>query len=211
MKICAVSDTHQQEPDVVIPECDLLIHSGDIDARDLVDVIHFYRWFSKQPAYYKIYVPGNHDFFFESHLMLCREEMKDVHVLVNNGITIEGIKIWGSPITPTFFNWAFMADRGDEIKQYWDMIPNDIDVLVTHGPAYRMLDYINVKSGHVGCYDLGKAIERIRPKVHIFGHIHESHGKIVHTWETNKTTTFINASQLDGDYDLVHKPITIEI
>lgn len=212
MLVTFISDTHRYEHDVTIEECDLLIHSGDIDARTLDDVIRFYRWFKSLKAKYKIFVPGNHDFFFEKNMNLCKETFKDANITVlnNESVKVDHLKIWGSPITPTFFNWAFMADRGDEIKQFWDMIPEDTDILITHGPPSGIFDYVS-RGGNVGCFDLLKTIEKIKPKIHAFGHIHEGYGQLEQIWNDDKKTTFINASLMDENYDLVNKPITVEI
>lgn len=210
MKITFISDTHLSERDLYIPECDLLIHSGDIDARSLKNVVLFNAWLELLPAKQKIYIPGNHDFFFESHTALCKETLTNAKVLVNESFEYEGIKIWGSPITPTFFDWAFMADRGDKIKRYWDLIPENTDVLVTHGPPYKVLDYVK-RGGFVGCYDLLQAVERIKPKIHSFGHIHEGYGQKTIKWNDDKETIFVNASSMNENYNLVNNPITIEL
>lgn len=208
------------ESDVKIEPCDILVHTGDIDARDLVDIIHFNKWFSKQDTKHRVFVPGNHDFFFESHLLLCRDTMTGTHVLVNNSVIIEGLKFWGSPITPTFFNWAFMADRGAEIKQYWDMIPNDTDVLLTHGPVYGILDYVERSGENVGCKDLLEAVKRVKPMIHACGHIHCSYGEdsIIHEEleclnekAVKRKTHFINSALMSERYRIVNKPITIEV
>ena len=214
-KITFISDTHRREDEVKIEPCDILVHTGDIDARNLLNVHHFHRWFSAQKAKHFVFVPGNHDFFFESHLMLCRETMKNVHVLVNNSVVIKGLKFWGSPITPTFFNWAFMADRGAEIKQFWDMIPNDTDILLTHGPCNYVLDYVEYSREFVGCKDLLEAVKRVKPIVHAFGHIHCAYGRDSMICETENgkhyKIEFINAALCGEDYKLTNKPITIEV
>jgi Icc-related predicted phosphoesterase len=215
MKLTFLSDTHGHESDVKIEPCDILIHTGDIDARDLVDVKHFHKWFSNQDAKHRVFVPGNHDFFFESHLQLCRDTMTNTHVLVNQAVEIEGFKFWGSPITPEFFNWAFMAGRGEEIKQYWDMIPDDTDIILTHGPVYGILDYVDRSAEYVGCKDLSIAVARIQPIIHACGHIHCSYGIDSQIWEPingkKHKTTFINSALMSERYKLTNKPITIEI
>ena len=124
----------------------------------------------------------------------------------DSGITIDGIKIWGSPIQPEFFNWAFNRKRGAEIDKHWQLIPDDTDILVTHGPPFGYLDE-TARMERVGCVDLLKRIDEIKPKVHVFGHIHEGYGTAIN----DRDTLFINASVLDEHYRLVNEPICFEI
>ena len=129
------------------------------------------------------------------------------------------MKIYGSPWQPRFGWWAFNLERGPDIKAKWDMIPEDTDILVTHGPprgygdkVYRgvihdeMMDQMLSEYERVGCYDLKKAVERVKPKYHIFGHIHSGYG----TYK-NKDTTFINASIVNERYENVHTPIIFNV
>lgn len=140
MKIVAISDTHGQHHKLQLPEGDVLIHAGDISNRgELHEIKDFLLWFDKQPFKTKIFIAGNHDFYFERH---SEEEINNIipdgiTYLKDSGIEIEGIKIWGSPITPFFFNWAFNRNRGYEIARYWDLIPSDTDIHYTwtHVPA----------------------------------------------------------------------------
>lgn len=113
---------------------------------------------------------------------------------------MERITIWGSPITPEFHNWAFNRKRGEEINKHWQLIPNNTDILITHGPAFGILDKI-FQNQNVGCEDLLKSVENINPKYHIFGHIHEGFGTT-----QNQNTTFINASSLDYNYKMRKTP-----
>src|SRR3990167_5916493 len=142
-KIMCISDTHRQENEVIIPECDIFIHSGDFDLYELQDVIKLNKWLGTLPATYKIITAGNHDFFSQSHEVLTREHLTNAYLLINESLTINGIKFYGSPITPTFGNWAWMADRGNRIKRYWDEIPVDTDFLITHcvTPDHKTLTY----------------------------------------------------------------------
>lgn len=110
-------------------------------------------------------------FFFQRGSDEYLKEMlpKNVVYLKDSLITIGGLKIWGSPITPWFFNWAFNRHRGDLIKRHWDLIPKDTDILITHGPMFRVLDK-NSENQHVGCKDLFNKVKEIKPKVHICEH-----------------------------------------
>jgi Icc-related predicted phosphoesterase len=123
-------------------------------------------------------------------------------------LTIEGLKIWGSPITPWFYGdrWAFNKHRGEEINNVWNTIPNDTDVIITHGPPAKIRDFIPSSREYVGCSDLLHRIQVIQPKLVCFGHIHEGYG--LHKIDE---TTFVNASICDANYDPTNKPVKIEL
>jgi Icc-related predicted phosphoesterase len=120
--------------------------------------------------------------------------MTNAHYLQDQSVIIEGLKFYGSPWQPTFHNWAFNKDRGEKIKTEWDKIPSDTDVLITHGPPFGILDK-TVDNEKVGCEELLLAVNRIKPKIHIFGHIHENYGEI-----KLNGTHFINPSSCDYNY-----------
>lgn len=208
MKIIFISDTHSKHKEIELPEGDMIIHSGDISGRGRAnEVEEFLAWFASLDYKYKIFIAGNHDFYFENKSQSSIQELmpEGVYYLCNSGIKIEGIRIYGSPITPFFYNWAFNRHRGDDIKRYWDLIPNETDILITHGPAYGILD--RTEGGdNAGCEELLSTIKRANPKYHLFGHIHEGYG----VFETDETI-FINGSSLDENYQAVHAPMTIEI
>jgi Icc-related predicted phosphoesterase len=197
MKITAISDTHSLHHKLKLPGGDLLIHAGDVCNRGTQqEAVNFMEWIEKQPYSHKVFIAGNHDFFFEN---FTQQEIQDrlpnnVFFLNDSGIEIKGIKIWGSPITPTFCNLAFNRDRGNEISTHWDKIPQDTDMLITHGPPYGFLDK-TLKEAHVGCEDLAQKVIAIKPKFHIFGHIHEAHGLT-----KQDDTTYINVSSVDIEY-----------
>ncbi len=123
----------------------------------------------------------------------------------DSGIEIEGIKFWGSPVQPWFYNWAFNRQRGEEIKKHWNLIPDGTNVLITHGPPKGFFD-MTTRGENCGCEDLFKAVERIRPQYHLFGHIHEGYGI-----EMSDGIVFANASVLNEDYRLVNRPIVIDL
>lgn len=210
MKIVCIADTHNQHKKLQnIPDGDVILHAGDVSGRGYHhEVRNFCDWYLKLPHKYKLLVAGNHDFFFQTNghsEPLLRDVMPEpIIYLKDSMIEIEGIKIWGSPISPTFYNWAFMADRGKEIAEYWKQIPSGMDIVITHGPPHGILD--ECQDGHVGCEELTKYIKKAKPKYHVFGHIHEGYGIV-----KKGKTTYINASVLDGDYYMTNEPITIEI
>lgn len=222
MKIVLISDLHGKHDDLtklLPPTADMIICAGDISMFGNMNTINsFIYWFSNLDQYkYKIFIAGNHDRYFEDHHYLALTMIpENVIYLENSGVTINGVYIYGSPIQPTFFNWAFNVDRGEPIKKYWDMIPDHTDILVTHGPPYGVLDAsrFNQDSGtvgdavnHAGCEELSKAVfDRVKPSLHLFGHIHPGYGKI-----KKEEIWFVNASNVDEKYMIANKPILINI
>lgn len=208
MKFVAIADTHGQHDQLVLPPADVLIHAGDVSMRGTEEeIFRFLRWFSTQPFTYKIMVAGNHDFFFERAAagIIANMIPADVCYLNDSHVLINGIKIWGSPITPWFYKWAFNRHRGEAIKKHWDLIDADADIVVTHGPVHKVLDK-TTGGTHAGCEDLLHKVNEVKPAVHICGHIHEGYGK------TNiNGTTFINASVLNERYLMVNKPVVFEL
>ncbi len=208
MRLVAISDTHGRHEEIVLPSGDLLIHAGDLSMNGTPrEISSFMEWFEAQDFTHKVFIAGNHDFFFERTKAEEVEKVipKDVHYLQDGAVTIEHYTIWGSPVQPWFFDWAFNRHRGDAIQHHWDQIPDTIDILITHGPPRDILDRTS-KREHVGCDDLLKKVRQVQPKFHIFGHIQESYG-----WEQQNGTCFVNASVVDHHYNPVNKPLTFEL
>ena len=196
MKIIAISDTHCQHRQVKLPEGDMIIHAGDISNEGKEgEVMNFLIWFSKLDYKYKIFIAGNHDFFFdgETDKDLSRIIPEGIIYLNDSGITIEGIRIWGSPITPWLYDTAFNRNPGKNIAKHWKKIPPDTNILITHGPPYGILDK-NRAQFSAGCKSLKRAVRKIAPVLHIFGHIHESYGQM-----QKGSTTYINACIVEQD------------
>jgi Icc-related predicted phosphoesterase len=197
MDIHCISDTHSKHERFRLPGGDILIHAGDCTGNGSEQHAHlFLEWFGKQPYTHKILVPGNHDFAFEDELQKLKRasKRKGITLLVDSGITINGINIWGSPITPVFYNWAFMRHRGDQIAQTWNKIPSDTEILITHGPPAGILDR-TMKGDMAGCIDLLAKINTTQIKLHVFGHIHEDRGA-----KEIDGKIFINASAVSAFY-----------
>lgn len=208
MKFIAISDTHCRHKSLKLPKADAIIHAGDVSYKgERSEVEDFLKWFGGLNYTYKIFIAGNHDFFFEkvAPATLLNLLPKDVIYLNDSGVTINNIKIWGSPVTPWFYNWAFNRARGEAINKHWKLIPADTDILITHGPAYGILDNI-INGSNAGDKDLRKRIEAIKPKVHICGHIHEAYGST--KWNG---THFINATVLNESYELVNPPVVFDL
>lgn len=207
MRFVALSDTHGKH-NFDLPPGDVLLHAGDVSSRGLKSEIQrFLDWFSSLDYTYKIFIAGNHDFFFEE---ATKEEIEamipdNLIYLNDSGVEIEGIKIWGSPIQPWFHDWAFNRKRGPEIQKHWDLIPADSDIVITHGPAFGIHDRL-ISGMPVGCEDLLPTLQRIAPKVHLCGHIHEAYGE-----RQVGETLFLNASILNVRYEIANAPIEFEL
>ena len=214
MKITFISDTHGKHAELThkLPGGDILIHSGDFmrGGYDENEAIDFLDWFEHDVTGYdyKIVVAGNHDRLFEDEperaLKLVRDYAPNVIYLQDDSEIINGVKFYGSPHTPAFNNWAFNMDRNsDAIEMMWRNIPDDTDVLITHGPPMGVLDYTPY-GGDVGCERLIYRVLEIQPLIHVFGHVHSSYGH-----KYNETTDFINASNLNEAYELVNEPVNV--
>lgn len=206
-KIVVISDTHGKHNELQLPAGDILLHAGDLTKfGDLTEIMDFLEWFKTLNFKHKIFIAGNHDFHFE---MATKEELgflipKGVTYLNDSGATIDGINIWGSPITPRFMDMAFNRSRGETIQKHWDLIPLNTDILITHGPPAGILDRTS-RNEEVGCSDLRDTLANRRIKLHVFGHIHEAYGEVI-----KNGTCFINASVLNLKYQLTHAPVIYE-
>jgi Icc-related predicted phosphoesterase len=209
LKFVVLADTHSHHRNVKLPKGDVLIHAGDISYRGKKSEMEdFVAWFKNQDFAYKIFIAGNHDFFLEKAKAKEIEQLipEGIIYLNDSGTVINGINIWGSPITPKFFNWAFNSRRGEAIKKHWDLIPATTDLLITHGPPYGILDQVVASGEHVGCKDLLNRVKEVKPKLHVFGHIHESYGTA-----NNYGIKFINASLTNELYEVMNAPITAHL
>jgi Icc-related predicted phosphoesterase len=206
-KYVFISDTHNKHKQLIIPECDFLIHSGDFSSMGYEhEVIGFLSWFNKQKAKYKIFVAGNHDWIFERNRTLAKSLIPEgIIYLEDEAIEIEGINFYGTPVNIEFCNWAFNRTE-ESLKRYFDQIPDNTDILITHNPPYEILDEVNNNGIHLGSPSLIDNIRRVNPLIAVYGHIHSGHG-------TKKIgeTLFINASNLDEKYQVAYEPIVIEI
>jgi Icc-related predicted phosphoesterase len=205
IRIVATSDTHAKHRALDVPAGEILVHAGDLTSMgSLEDVVEFNDWLGSLPHPHKIVIAGNHDFCFERDREASEPLLTNCIYLHDSAATVLGIRFWGSPWQPWFFNWAFNLERGDEIRRKWDLIPDNTDVLITHGPPFGHGD--RTRSGElVGCQDLLEVVERIRPRLHVYGHIHEGYGL-----SSNDYTTMVNASSCDSSYDPVNPPVVFE-
>ena len=209
MRIVCISDAHSMHRQIQVPDGDLLIHAGDsLGVGTLDELEDLDQWFSELPHTNKILIAGNHDWCFQDEPAEARELVRNAHYLQDSPLELAGLKFWGSPWTPVFFNWAFNLERGDAIAERWARIPGDTDVLITHGPPAGILDRIESPSGIVrpGCEALAERIARLSLKLHIFGHIHEGHGE-----EQIGDCLCVNASTCNGSFKPLNPPIVIDL
>jgi len=210
MRIVIISDTHGEHWYLKdIPASDVLIHCGDITPLGKEhSVREFLKWFGGlEQCKNKIFVAGNHDFLFERRGEYARSLVpENVIYLENRMVEIDGIKFYGTPISLPFHDWAFNVSE-ECMPKYWKDIPDDIDVLITHGAPFGIMDVSPRRRINTGSVTLKKEVfERIKPKIHAFGHIHDCYGI-----KEIDGITFINASILNEDYDIANKPVLIEI
>jgi len=207
MKIAFISDTHGFEGSLNIPKCDILVHCGDVCAgfgeMSAIDNIAY--WFEqlKERDIVKeiILVAGNHDTNFLSKPEFSKFRLKKgCHFLQNSGIEIDGVKFYGTMFLDIIRNDDIFPTIGDVIEsreQFYNNMPEDIDVLITHQPPDLDPLSITANKFNLGCPILKSAVERIKPKVHAFGHVHEGYGRF-----SDDTTTYINASVGYGDREV---------
>jgi len=226
-KVLCISDTHGKHSRIPLEwlkPADIIIHAGDVsNIGHLNELEPFCEWFSNLNQYeHKIFIAGNHDFCLQDNPLGVAQIVKkypNITYLEDSGVEVCGLKIWGSPWQPEFFDWAFNVKRVADLKAKWDLIPLDTDILITHGPAYGQCDWVPPRKSHsgefrkfidggsVGCEDLLDAIiTKIYPKIHICGHIHCDYGESL-----KENTHFINASTLNEQYIVSNKPIIFDI
>lgn len=214
LRIVCLSDTHNCNEQIVVPDGDILIHSGDATIQGTEPEIEdFLAWFYSLPHKHKVFVAGNHDWLYETNNRFARLLTANfgIKYLQDSFIEIEGLKIYGSPWQPRFFDWAFNLMRGQEIAEKWKLIPNDTDILITHGPPNGILDEVSRGNWieNTGCEELIKKVEELSKnnlKLHIFGHIHCGYGQA-----EKFGVKFVNASNCDENYEPSQPPIVVDL
>jgi len=207
MQLTIISDTHSQEDQLGCLSGDVLIHCGDMFNMfmdDSEDVERMDKWFGKQNFDLILCVGGNHDYELQKRVGYVDQPFRNAVYLEGRSYEFGGFKFFGAPWVPDLYGQAFYT--GDtEIVEKWADIPHDVDVLITHTPAHGVLDVSS--SGLVlGCKHLRKVIDRVKPGVHCFGHVHDSSG----IYE-GETTTFVNAALAGSGHKLVRQPYHIEL
>lgn len=217
-RITAISDTHNKHKQITpfLTEGDILIHAGDLSSMGWDrEIEQFCKWFDSIDSYdLKVFIAGNHDYGFQTNVEKVSQiinSYKTITYLEDDWVgyqkgDLREIRIWGSPWQPEFYNWAFNLPRnGVELEEKWNLIPNDTDILITHGPAWGYVDTVIGRYDNLGCEKLIKRIEEFNPAIHICGHIHTGYG-----YQSNGITHFINASVLNEEYIYTQKPITFD-
>jgi Icc-related predicted phosphoesterase len=221
MKLLLISDTHGLHENItkdlnkLIEPDTIIIHAGDIsNTGKSNEITSFLNWFSNLECKHKIFIAGNHDFGFEPTISAfppiypdIPQEFKDKGViyLMDQMVEVEGLKIYGTPWQPRFHDWAFNVNRGEELAKKWEPIPEGLDILISHGPPYSILDCTR-EGLHVGCEDLYIKIINVLPKMVVFGHIHEGYG-----YRSTNNISFFNASVLNRNYNYTNKPILVTL
>ena len=217
MRITFISDTHNKHNKMTkdLPGGDLIIHAGDSTSRGYAhEIEQFVEWFDNLHQYdHKIFIAGNHDWGFQDNPKNTAKKLAEypgITYLQDESFyfTESGVKVYGSPWQPEFYNWAFNLPKlGWELEQKWADIPNDTDILITHGPPQGLLDTSGPpwNEPYLGCELLRVRVDKIKPKIHVFGHIHGSYG-----YAFDGHTHYINASVLDERYEYTHKPLTVD-
>jgi len=216
-KITFISDTHNRHNLITdfLPGGDLLIHSGDFmnSGYNPMEAIMFFKWFDEIKNYdTKVFIAGNHDRWMQDASVESKGMLtgyKNIDYLQDERMDLwdgedQQLVIYGTPWQPEFHNWAFNLPRGEKLKEKWDMIPVDVDILITHSPPFGKLDFVNYDRINVGCEDLLNRIKEVRPKINVFGHIHEGFGYVF-----DGHTHFINASVLNERYEFRNKPVNV--
>jgi len=204
--ICLLSDTHELHNELDVPSAEILVHCGDFSmfSRNMLAIKDFNRWLGELPHRHRIVIPGNHEFFLENDPSR-RSMLSNAIVLINEGIEIEGLHIWGSPVTGRD-GGAFGIGSPEKRRKLYAQIPKNTDILITHGAPYGVLDSAPGSGFHSGCRELFDAVTSIRPKLHAFGDVHGSYG-IFHT----DHTTFVNAALLGPDGGIDKAPIVLRM
>jgi len=220
VKLVVISDTHTQEKKLPIIKADIVIHAGDFTYQGKSQEIkNFLDWYKEYPAEHRLLICGNHeetcDISHREYNLHCKDlilNCQDITYLENNEITIEGIKFYGTAWTPFFCRWGFGGkdigggEGARNLEDVYNEIPNDTEVLIAHGPPYKILDK-NLENIYCGSKAMRKLLDSgklSKLKLYLTGHIHENKGQL----EVDGVK-YINASSVDRDYNLYPDPITV--
>lgn len=205
LKIVALSDTHDRHWNVKVPRCDIFIFAGDANIVSYKNLEDFNNWIGTIDANHKILIGGNHCSYLEKiGKDDCQLFFNNAIYLENESVEIQGIKIWGSPYSVEYNGWSFM---GSEIylRDIWNLIPKNTDIIITHCPCYGILDVETHGGTNRGSITLKEKIKDIQPKIHICGHLHSAHGKY-----TDYKTDYYNVAILNDNYQLEFEPTIIK-
>jgi Icc-related predicted phosphoesterase len=207
MKIVIISDTHEKHEELGVLAGDVLIHCGDSGygfgasdkAVDLLD-----DWFGRQAFRLILCIGGNHDFGLQARVGVRDPVFRNAVYLQDESLCYRGLTFYGTPWVPELANWAFYLPS-DDLREKWRLIPDTIDVLITHSPPHGVLDS-NSRGKLCGCPDLLRRVFEVGPRIHCFGHVHASAGKL-----EIKGTTFVNASVVNSQYQIARRPFEFDV
>jgi len=204
LRLICISDTHGLHRQIMVPDGDVLIHAGDLTRRGELDELRELNdWLGTLPHAHKIVIAGNHDYICEETPELVPQLLDNATYLCDTAATLGGYHFFGSPWTPGG-GWAFSRSL-NALAYRWAQIPDGVDVLITHGPPLGVRDR-NYRGEHLGCPHLAEALLRVRPRLHIFGHIHESHGLA-----EIEGISFVNASICTLTYEPANAPLIVDL
>lgn len=204
VRIVCLSDIHGEYQNLVVPPADVLLIAGDLTLHGSRNQLtSFNDWLANLQCTHKLIIGGNHDFGLET--MDGHEIFSNAIYLEDESVIVEGLKVWGSPWTPNFRDMAFNLNGEIERISKWEQIPNDVDIIMTHGPPFGILDQ-TISGQRVGCLDLFERVNLIQPKIHLFGHIHESRGM-----DERNNIVFVNASVCNLHKKPVNQPFLIHL
>ena len=234
IKIALFSDTHTFHHRVILPECDIALFAGDSTDRGEQHLsLNFFNWYNLQTqATHKLFIAGNHENNWDPEKRFNKDKPEwlskefltgnypNIKYLDNESVNILGLNIYGTPYTPDFFPeyWGFNKPRGLEIRKEWDKIPDNTDILISHGPMKGYMDYIKPSGmyspypeGNVGCLDLKDRVYQLQNlKLMVCGHIHEGNG-ICDIPIGDRNLIYVNAACCDGQNYFRNQPYVVEI
>ncbi len=219
MKIWFISDTHNEHLGLQVPQADMDIHCGDESTQKKTELNEpesrrFFDWYANLDIATKVFVPGNHSTAIAQG-KVTPVDYPDVHFLLHESITLSGLRLFGSPYTPVFHDWAYMQKRS-RMDQAWQKVPADTDILITHGPPKGVLDLTHDMNStglaQVGCAALRRHVEnRITPAIHAFGHLHDEKGINNYGMYSRGATQYINCACCDLTGKLMHNGFVIDL
>ena len=202
-----ISDTHTRLGEIHVPDGDILIHCGDIcRSGELDELEQFNANMAALPHRHKLVIAGNHDVALQNSPAEARRRLTAVTYLQDELYVADGLRFWGTPWVPAFNNWSFGLDRNSPaMAAKRAMIPNGLDVLITHSPPHGIRDH-NRMFMNVGCELLRARVESAAPRIHAFGHVHEDYGV-----RRIGETIFLNASIMNFHYEPANRPFVLEL
>lgn len=209
MRVVCISDTHGDHHRLQVPGGDVLVHAGDWSLTGSpADAHAFGAWLGMQPHKHKVIIAGNHD---ESlHNPIDRDEalsqLWGVHYLEDDSVELDGTTFFGSPWTRRFGDWAFMKPQS-EMAAVWAAVPDEADVLITHSPPFGIFDRM-ADGLPIGCPDMAPMLDRVQPRLHVFGHCHYMGGSVS---RPRNGTVFVNAAMLHENYIDMREPVVVEL